>query len=127
MKEVNVHHHTNSCKKGTNTCRFSFPRLPSDETLIAYPIPELSSKEESVVFKKILHDVKLKKNESDKDLNLYEQDLEEFLRKLSINFDDYKEALRWDGIKKTSDKSKKILEKVKQKPTDLTDDRTWKV
>ena len=44
VKEVNVHHHTNTCKKGTTTCRFSFPRLPSDETLIAYPIPELISK-----------------------------------------------------------------------------------
>ena len=42
VKQVNVHNHTNSCKKGTNTCRFSFPRLPSDETLIANPIPELS-------------------------------------------------------------------------------------
>ena len=60
VKEVNVHHHTNTCKKGTNTCRFSFPRLPSNETLIACPIPELSSKEESMAFKKILNDVKLK-------------------------------------------------------------------
>ena len=126
MKEVNVHHHTNTCKKGTNTCRFSFPSLPSNETLIAYPIPELNSKEESVAFKKILNDVKLKKNESNKDLNLYDQDLEGFLRKFSINIDDYNKALKWDGIKKKSDKSKKILEKVKQKPIDLTDEELEK-
>ena len=126
VKEVNVHHHTKSCKKGTSTCRFSFPRLPSDKTLIAYPIPELSSKEESANFKKILNAVRLKKSESDKDLKLYEQDLEEFLRNLSINIVDYNEAMRWDGIKKRADKSKKILEKVRQKLIDLTDEELEK-
>ena len=40
MKEVNVHKHTNSCKKGNNPCRFSFPRLPSNKTLISNPLPE---------------------------------------------------------------------------------------
>ena len=37
VKEVNVHHHSKSCQKGGNGCRFSFPRLPSNETLVAYP------------------------------------------------------------------------------------------
>ena len=40
VKEVNVHKHTNSCKKGNNPCRFSFPRLPSNKTLISNPLPE---------------------------------------------------------------------------------------
>ena len=107
VKQVNVHNHTNSCKKGSNTCRFSFPRLPSYATLIANSIHELSSKEEQMDIKKMLNAVKLKKNEI-KDLNLFEQDLEEFLRKLSINIDDY---IRWEGILKKSDKSKQILKK----------------
>ena len=86
---------------------FSISRLPSNETLIASPFPELSSKEEQVDFKKMLNAVKLKKNESDKDLNLFEQDLKEFLRKLSINIEDYKKAIRWEGISRKSDKSNK--------------------
>ena len=40
VKEVNVHKHTKSCQKGTNPCRFSFPRLPSNRTLISNPLPE---------------------------------------------------------------------------------------
>ena len=40
VKEVNVHKHTKSCRKGNKICRFSFPRLPSDETLIAKPLSE---------------------------------------------------------------------------------------
>ena len=40
VKDVNVHNHTKSCQKGNMGCRFSFPRLPSDETLIAHPIPD---------------------------------------------------------------------------------------
>ena len=107
VKQVNVHNHTNLCIKGSNTCMFSISRLPSNETLIASPFPELSSKEEQVDFKKMLNAVKLKKNESDKDLNLFEQDLKEFLRKLSINIEDYKKAIRWEGISRKSDKSNK--------------------
>ena len=36
VKQVNVHIHTNLCKKGSNTCMFSFPRLPSNETLLHF-------------------------------------------------------------------------------------------
>ena len=127
VKEVNVHHHTNSCKKGTNTCRFSFPRLPSDETLIAYPIPELVSKKESKNYKEILDKVSEKQKEStDEQLELFKMDPEEYLRKLCINIDDYTEAVRWQEIKKKSDDSKKVLEKVKKKLTDLTDEELGK-
>ena len=127
VKEVNVHHHTNSCKKGTNTCRFSFPRLPSDETLIACPIPELDSKEMSKKYKEILEAVRIKKNESsEKQLESFEVDPEEFLRKLSINIDTYNEALKWQELKEKSDYSKKVLEKVKMKLTDMTDEELGK-
>ena len=35
-----MHKHTKSCQKGNNPCRFSFPRLPSNKTLISNPLPE---------------------------------------------------------------------------------------
>ena len=40
VKEVNIHKSTKSCQKVNNPCRFSFPRLPSDKTLISNPLPE---------------------------------------------------------------------------------------
>ena len=38
VREVNVHKHTKTCQRGSNLCRFSFPKLPSDKTLIAKPL-----------------------------------------------------------------------------------------
>ena len=39
VREVQVHHHTKTCKKGArNYCRFGYPRLPSNETIIALPL-----------------------------------------------------------------------------------------
>ena len=40
VREVNVHKHTKSCQKGNDSCRFSFPRLPSKKTLISNPLSE---------------------------------------------------------------------------------------
>ena len=36
-KEVNVHHHTRTCRKYNNQCRFNYPRFPSHETIISKP------------------------------------------------------------------------------------------
>ena len=36
-KDVNVHRHTKTCKKYNEVCRFSYPRFPSYETIIAQP------------------------------------------------------------------------------------------
>ena len=46
VKTVNCHKHTKSCKKYGTYCRFDFPRLPSDETLLASPLSEDISDEE---------------------------------------------------------------------------------
>ena len=35
-----MHKHINSCQKGTTPCRFYFPWLPSNQTLISNPLPE---------------------------------------------------------------------------------------
>ena len=40
VREVNVHKHTKSCKRSKCKCRFNFPRMPSDRTLIAKPLSE---------------------------------------------------------------------------------------
>ena len=38
VEEVQVHHHTKSCMKYGEFCRYSYPKLPSPKTLIAQPL-----------------------------------------------------------------------------------------
>ena len=101
VKEVNVHNHTKSCQKGGKGCRFSFPRLPSNETLVAHPIPEDDRKkpefkEKLRVSKNILSLVKTNLAElSDEDIETkYKNDLDKFLTSLSISTQEYHAALR---------------------------------
>ena len=97
VKEVNVHKHTKSCKKYGTNCRFNFPRLPSDETLIASPpsedLSEEERKEQLRKSKKILEKVKnfLVELKADDESDLSLGDL---LNKLDINYNDYKSALQ---------------------------------
>ena len=37
VNQVNVHHHTKSCKKYDTSCRFSFPKYPCLNTIISQP------------------------------------------------------------------------------------------
>ena len=48
VKEVNVHKHTKSCMKRGNGCRFKFPRMPSEETIIAKPLDDSLEEDEGV-------------------------------------------------------------------------------
>ena len=40
VRQVNTHKHTKSCQRGNKQCRFDFPKLPSEKTLIAKPLCE---------------------------------------------------------------------------------------
>ncbi|XP_026010111.1 uncharacterized protein LOC113013437 isoform X1 [Astatotilapia calliptera] len=42
VSEVQVHsrNHSRSCKKGNVSCRFGFPKLPVDQTMITFPSPD---------------------------------------------------------------------------------------
>ena len=61
VTEVQVHHHTPSCKKYNGSCRYGFPRFPCKETILAQPQEpiEASSEEE----KKILEEKRSKDEE----------------------------------------------------------------
>ena len=70
-KEVNVHHHTRTCKKYNQTCRFNYPRSPFHETIIAQPLKvtkdekdKLLKKQDEVLSKmmKVLDDEKVLEN-----------------------------------------------------------------
>ena len=118
VKEVNVHHHTSSCQKRGN-CRFNFPRLPSNRTIVAMSLDasENETDDEKKVRQrriddatKILSTVKdalktLEENEED-------QTLEEFLHKLDISIDDYEKSLKISSRGNTIILKRKIKERM---------------
>ena len=100
VKEVNIHGHTPSCKKGKSQldCRFNFPKFPSRRTLIAHP-PSTDLSEERLseleeILKRVKKTLDTLDNMTDDDVEeLYHNDLDNFLADLDISIDDYEEAL----------------------------------
>ena len=98
VKDVNCHtpNHTQSCKKYKNiSCRFGFPKFPSDQTLFTTPhydnLPEDEKKQKTEEAKQILAKVKEKlENLTEQEEN---QSIKEFLDSLAIKEDDYYKAL----------------------------------
>jgi len=108
VRQVNCHKHTRSCRKGKFACRFSFPRLPSDETLVAKPLnedlfdtPEMF-KDELKKNRKILQYCKTTlESLTDQDVEELGNDLKKFIalvnekqRDINITYDSYKNALQ---------------------------------
>ena len=100
VRKLQTHYHKKTCWR-FQKCRFSFPRLPSDETIIATPLPESMDKEERKVkiatAKKILTAVKkaLEDNEDNiKKQKLDNVSIKEFIENLGLNYDEYKNALK---------------------------------
>ena len=55
LVQSQMHGHTGSCLKYNGKCRYGFPKLPSEKTIVAQPLPETLDKEER---KKMLEDAK---------------------------------------------------------------------
>ena len=95
VREVQVHGHTPSCRKHKTKCRYGFPKPPSDETIIAEPLPkDMNEKErESKLkdYRKIMKKVKDELESPNLDENA---DLKTFLNNAEIDYDEYKKALR---------------------------------
>ena len=110
VKEVNVHKHTKSCKKGTNSCRFSFPRLPSNKTLISNPVSEED-------FRDVAHNLisnTISEEESSKQIyNLIHNPVS-------------KEDLCKPMYKEKLDEAKSILQTVKDKLSDMSEKKLEK-
>ena len=95
VKEVNVHGHSQSCKKFGSNCRFGFPKFPSNETVIAKPLPSNMDEEQKKAklekAKEILGHVKFHIEHL---LNEYTEELNDFLERIGIKLEDYMDALR---------------------------------
>ena len=97
IREVNVHHHTKSCKKyKKKNCRFNFPKFPSDETLIASPLPDTIPEAERNVKLKNTKAILEKVKKALIDLTDEEDNisLADFLRNIDVGYEDYKAALK---------------------------------
>ena len=100
VREVNMHKYTDSCQILKSKCRFNFPRLPSNKTIIAGPLPSDMSEEdrdkELAEAKDILDLVKDQLSEiTDEDIDeRFEYNLELFVKKIDIDIKKYEKALR---------------------------------
>ena len=113
VKEVNVHHHTRTCKKyGPSHCRFGFPRYPTDETVLAVPYQFMegvnekgeawSPEEKKAIFddfQVVLDKVKatLKDDELMAEVEVYshEEQLKALCELSEVTVEEYKEALKY--------------------------------
>ena len=80
VKEVNIHHHTKSCRKYKTNCRFQFPRYPSAFHIIAQEYPDKLSDDENMCLWEKLNSVlkKVKSLLEGEDADTYE-DLDNLL------------------------------------------------
>jgi hypothetical protein len=95
ISEVQIHHHTKTCKKRTNTtCRFGFPRYPSLKTILAKPLGDDISEDDKIVLNKkyqtILKAVNSVLTDETFDKSISVQCL---CDKAQVNIDDYHKAL----------------------------------
>lgn len=98
VKSVQKHNHTHTCfKKGPN-CRFGFPKLPSEKTIISQPLDkndfhsERAYNEAKKKHKDVLSRVKIQL-EGLKEEELAETDLDELLKKAEVSHSHYYKAL----------------------------------
>ena len=95
VDEVQTHHHSKTCKKYGDTCRFGYPRLPSKKTLISKPLPaEMDETEKTKKIqdlKSVLAKVKKELEREDLDENIT---LDDMLEQLDIPYKKYEEALK---------------------------------
>ena len=97
--ELQTHKHTGTCTKRSTTCRFGFPRYPSDKILISEPaenkdewknLDEEKRKEKLEHYKKILEKVKIALEDEKLDDT---QTVKNFLKNLDIKEEEYYKAL----------------------------------
>lgn len=95
VSEVQIHHHTKSCRKYGTKCRFGFPKLPSKKTILAKPLPtEMDEDEKKQKLKQctgILEKALEILESPDLDENM---SIVDFIAKLQITEEEYYDTLK---------------------------------
>jgi hypothetical protein len=99
VTEVQKHGHSKSCRKYKNFCRFGFPRLPSDETIIASPLPSNLPDDEAKQITEKATEILMKAHMFLEGTDMTEEEkdcltLEQFLAIIAVTKQDYKDALK---------------------------------
>ena len=129
--DVNVHHHTKTCRKKGPKCRFGIPRCPSKYTMVSQPLMEAVKKAEletvegiSFVMKRVdFHmqalETSQKKRKNENPNAEIEETLEEMLEKcfrdVSIT-DEAEKIIINDGEKEYKFKASLVIEAWEQNP-----------
>ena len=87
VQEVQTHHHTKSCMEKSSSCRFGFPKFPSELTSIAQQ-PKSEDKKSVEQCRRILHKAKILLESTSPPTTF-----EEFYQKLDVSRDAYHSAL----------------------------------
>ena len=94
VRSRQLHHHTKTCKKKKGvSCRFHYPRPPSNRTMITRPQIEQPDQDKLQTAKKILTKV------LDAIHSPHTGTLEELLASVGVDVNDYEEALQISGAK----------------------------
>ena len=110
VQDLQIHRCSKTCKKKGPKCRFGFPKLPSEETLISEPIDKNDEaqveefKEGRQILKKVTEHIESENFRKD-------DSLAKILSDLDIHEDAYKKAL------KQSDRGKQVI--LKQSPNEF--------
>ena len=93
VTELQIHKNTDTCfKYDKNVCRFGFPKLPSEKTIIARPIPEDMDKKEKTKITKILS--KAREILSDKHID-ENMSFNEFYHTIGYTKEEYERAIQF--------------------------------
>ena len=97
VKDLQSHTHSKSCQKKGSTCRFDFPKLPSNKTIISKPVDK-ETEEGKLNLKESKETKDKMKAYIESDEFDEKKNLDEILKDLDINLEDYERALEISEI-----------------------------
>ena len=116
VHEVQIHHHSKSCKKYDGKCRFHYPKFPSNTTIIAQPLRKEDFKTE-VEFNDckssrmtVLEKVRKILDNADKD-DLDKMEIRDLLNLAGVSEAEYYEALSTSSIGTTVIMKRRVQER----------------
>ena len=108
---VQRHSHTHTCRKKGTSCRFHYPKLPSDKTLIAKPPDEEKEPVKAAERNAKYMDILAKMHDILSDQSATHKSLRDILKQAVISYEDYHSALQ------TSKRGRTVV--LKRKPSEI--------
>ena len=112
VKDRQKHNHQRHCNRN-GKCRYGFPKLPSDETIAAMPLPDTMSEQEKKIKIEEAQGILEIVRKGLIDLGKDETDIElcDFLESIGIKYDEYKDALKISNTGMTIILKRRVVER----------------